>query len=155
MTQAPQADPREFSGLDEVLRLLRDHGHRVTATCRAVLQTLFGAAGPVSAQFILERGSSAGGAPLEIASVYRNLERLETLGVVQHVHLGHGPGLYILVGSGEHEFLTCERCHRVVTVAPADLDPVREQIRETFGYEARFGHFPIVGLCPSCARVTR
>jgi Fur family ferric uptake transcriptional regulator len=83
--------------------------------------------------------------------VYRNLERLESLGVVRHVHLGHGPGLYMLVGSGDREFLTCERCQRVTVVDPAGLDAVRAQIRERFGYEARFGHFPIVGLCAECA----
>ena len=30
------------------------------------------------------------------------------------------------------------------------LDPVREQIRERFGYDARFTHFPIIGLCSAC-----
>ena len=35
---------------------------------------------------------------VDLASVYRNLEQLEELGVVRHVHLGHGPGLYALVG---------------------------------------------------------
>jgi hypothetical protein len=28
---------------------------------------------------------------------------------------------------------------------------VRDQIRRDFGYEARFTHFPIAGLCPDCA----
>jgi hypothetical protein len=29
---------------------------------------------------------------------------------------------------------------------------VRAEVRERFGYEARFSHFPITGLCPDCAR---
>ena len=151
MTQAPHVDRRTFADIDEVVRLMRDAGHRVTAPCRVVLQALFGADGPISAQFIADRAGATGGLPIEITSVYRNLERLESLGVVQHVHLGHGPGLYTLVGSGDREFLTCERCQRVTVVDPSELEPVRAQIRQRFGYEARFGHFPIVGLCAECA----
>ena len=30
----------------------------------------------------------------DLASVYRNLETLEDAGLVRHMHLGHGPGLY-------------------------------------------------------------
>jgi hypothetical protein len=32
------------------------------------------------------------------------------------------------------------------------LDAVRETVRELSGFAARFSHFPIVGLCASCAR---
>jgi Fe2+ or Zn2+ uptake regulation protein len=32
------------------------------------------------------------------------------------------------------------------------LDGVRAQLRSAFGFEARFEHFPIVGLCPDCRR---
>lgn len=152
MTEAPRAERRTFADMDDVMRLLRDAGHRVSAPCRGVLHALFAAEGPISAQSIAEQGNGPGGTWMEPASVYRNLERLEALGVVRHVHLGHSPGLYMLVGSGEREFLTCDRCHRVTTVDPAELDEVRDAIRDRFGYEARFGHFPIVGLCPECAR---
>ena len=85
------------------------------------------------------------------ATVYRTLEQLEQLGVVRHVHLGHGPSLYHLVGGGEREYLACEGCGRVTSVDPSELDPIRDRVRKQFGYEARFGHFPIVGLCRHCA----
>jgi Fur family ferric uptake transcriptional regulator len=150
MTEASRAEPRPFEDIDDVLRMLRDAGHRVSAPCRGVLHALFAAERPISAQAIMERGAGPGGPWMELASVYRNLERLEGLGVVRHVHLGHSPGLYMLVGGGEREFLTCEHCGRVESVEPAELDAVRELVRERFGYEARFGHFPIVGRCADC-----
>ena len=53
---------------------------------------------------------AATGASVDLTSVYRNLERLEELGVVRHVHIGHGPSVYGLVGHGEREFLVCEAC---------------------------------------------
>ena len=110
-----------------------------------MLEALFAADGPVSAEQL------ATGSGSTIASVYRNLETLEAHGVVRHVHLGHGPGLHALIGPGEHEYLFCEGCGDVRAVAPEELDPVRERIRERFGLDARFTHFPIAGLCARCA----
>ena len=127
MTDSPHTPPVEFEGIEQVQTILRERGHRVSAAGRLVLEALFAAEGPVSAPFIAE-GLTTKGASLELTSVYRNLERLEELGIVKHFHLGHGPGLYMLVGSGDKEFLSCERCGRVTSVEPSELDPVRRQI---------------------------
>lgn len=116
---------------------------------RLVLQALFAADGPLSAERIAG-GLEGAESELDVASVYRNLEAFERCGIVRHVHLGHGPGLYMLVGGGEREYLFCEGCGRAQAVAPDQLDAVRAAVREGFGYEVRFAHFPIVGLCPDC-----
>jgi Fur family ferric uptake transcriptional regulator len=157
VTLSPAAQPARFSDLEGAVAVLRAQGLRVSMARRLILQALFAAAGPLSAEQIVAAGgngssTSAGrGATLDAASVYRNLEAFERAGVVRHVHLGHSPGLYALVGEGEREYLYCERCHRAVGVAPPELESVRELIRERFGYRARFTHFPIVGVCERCA----
>ena len=89
---------------------------------------------------------------LDLASVYRNLETLERVGIVRHVHLGHGPGLYALAGAREREYLVCDRCGRVEAVESDRLERTRATIRADFGYDARFTHFPIVGICADCRR---
>jgi hypothetical protein len=38
----------------------------------------------------------------------------------------------------------------VTLLRPDELDPIRDQIRERFGHQARFTHFAIVGLCAAC-----
>lgn len=148
MTDPAQTPTRRFEDIEGVYEAMRAEGHRVSTPCRLVLEALFDAEGPISAQRIVERSPVPG---FELSSAYRNLERLENLGIVRHVHLGHGPGLYMLVGGGEKEFLLCERCGRVTSVDPSQLDPIRAQIEQRFGYRAGFGHFPIVGLCAECA----
>jgi Fur family transcriptional regulator, ferric uptake regulator len=147
MTEPAQTPARSFEGIEEVYAMLRDAGHRVTMPCRVVVEALFAAEEPISAQQIADRAAAP---ELELSSVYRNLERLEELGVARHVHLGHGPSLYMLVGQGEREYLLCERCGTVRSLPPRELDPVREEIEARFGFAARFGHFPIVGLCGRC-----
>jgi len=85
--------------------------------------------------------------------VYRNLEVLEELGLVRHVHLGHGPGLYGPAASVEIEYVACHGCGAFRALTGAELEPAREAIRRATGYEAHFGHFPAVGRCPACQDV--
>ncbi len=144
MTDAPRVERVAFADLDEAAAALRAKGLRLTTPRRLVLQALFAADGPVSAELVAERSG------VDITSVYRNLEALESHGVVQHVHLGHGPGLHSLVGAGEREYLHCDRCGVVTAVAPDEFDPVRELIRDRFGFEVRFTHFAMGGLCERC-----
>ena len=59
-------------------------------------------------------------------------------------------GLYVLVRDHDVEYLHCERCTKVTVVAPEQLDPIRQQLKDRFGYQARFTHFALVGLCEPC-----
>ena len=146
MTRAPEVSRLSLRAtLAEAVDELRRRGLRLSASRRRVLAALFAADGPRSAEHL------ARGLELDLTSVYRNLDMLERHGLAQHVHLGHGPGLYALVGRGEHEYLYCERCGAVRALAPSELDPLRLLLSERFGYLARFTHHAIVGICPACA----
>jgi len=145
LTTAPQVAALAFDDIDDAVNALRARGLRLSIARRMVLELLFKETDPVSAEHVAQTLG------IDVASVYRNLEMLERHGLVHHVHLGHGPGLYVLVGRGEHEYLYCDRCQTVTPVEPEQLDPIREQLRDSFGYEVRFTHFPLVGLCRDCA----
>jgi Fur family transcriptional regulator, ferric uptake regulator len=146
MTQSPDVKAPAFADLDEAVAILRERGMRLSTSRRLVLDALFRAGTPVTADRVAtELG-------LDLASVYRNLETFERQGLVRHVHFGHGPGLYMLSGRDDREYLFCEQCGAVRSLEPAQLEPVREQIRKLSGYEARFAHFAIVGRCPDCQR---
>jgi len=144
MTTTSDVPHLTFGNLDEAIAELRRQGLRLSTVRRLILQALFAADGPVSAEYV------ARDLTLDVASVYRNLETMERHGLVRHVHLGHGPGLYALVGGGEHEYLFCEHCGAVRVLSPSELDPVRTGIKQRFGYTASFTHFPIVGMCADC-----
>jgi Fur family transcriptional regulator, ferric uptake regulator len=120
---------------------VRAHGLRVSTARRCVLDALLAADEPLTAEEI------ANGA--DVASVYRNLDTLEEIGIVRHVHLGHGPGRYVLrTRSGG--WATCDRCGHATLLGPEALQRIRTIVRATTGYDAGFGHFPIVGTCPEC-----
>jgi Fur family ferric uptake transcriptional regulator len=150
MTVAPKSKRLVFDTLEDVAAALRARGGRLTTPRRLVLQALFATDDLVPAERIAAGTDT--GIPLDLTSVYRNLERLEQLGVVRHIHVGHGPGVYGLLSHGEREYLVCEACGKVTPADAEQLDRVRAVNREQFGYEARFTHFPIHGRCADCAR---
>jgi Fur family transcriptional regulator, ferric uptake regulator len=144
MTRPHSAVPlADAPDLEAAAAVVRSQGLRLSTARRLVLEALYATDEPLTADRIAGE--------LDIASVYRNLETLEQIGLVRHFHLGHGPGLYARSAVGAFEYLLCDACGAVVAVEPARLDPVRDRIRRDFGYEARFTHFPIAGLCPDCA----
>jgi Fur family ferric uptake transcriptional regulator len=143
MSVPHETQPFPAATVSTAVTSLRVRGMRVTAARRQVIEALFAADGPATAEAI------AGGA--DIASVYRNLDTLERVGLVRHFHAGHGPGLYALTSRHQRGYVACERCgaHRAL---PADLlARVTAAVRDAIGYEARLSHFPIVGRCPDCA----
>jgi len=150
MTVSPDRKPVVVTDLEEAIEVVRRGGLRLTSSRRLVLEALLTAREPISAEEIAD-GLGGRMTKTDIASVYRNLETLGELGLVRHFHAGHGPGRYVLVGFGDREYLACESCGALESVDPAALDGVRDAVRELSGFEARFSHFPIVGLCPRCA----
>lgn len=129
---------------------LRARGLRLSSARRLLLQALFSADGPVTAE-ALAAGLDDRLPPSDLTSVYRNLETLEQLGLVRHRHLGHGAGLYEPTGTPARELVACERCGHLLAVAPERLDAVRDAVFEATGFHARFTHLPLVGLCGECA----
>jgi Fur family transcriptional regulator, ferric uptake regulator len=148
MTTAHTGPRMQADTLSEAVAALRARGLRLSGARRMVLEALYATDAPLSAEEIAE---GTGAYPVaDLASVYRNLETLERLGLVQHVHLGHGAGRYVRAGR-EREYLVCERGGANRAVPPEELDGVRRAVAAATGYHARFSHFPIVGLCAECA----
>lgn len=120
---------------------LRAQGLRLSTARRLLLHKLFDADRPLTADEL------AGGG--DVASAYRNLEVLETLGLVRHLHLGHGPGLYQPAGR-PREIVVCEGCGAVQPLPLSAADTIRDAVHGAVGYHARFTHFPLAGLCGDC-----
>ncbi|HEY1359272.1 MAG TPA: transcriptional repressor [Thermoleophilaceae bacterium] len=135
--------------LDDAVAALRAQGLRASTARRLVLENLFAAEEPVSAERIAA-GLDGRLPRSDLASVYRNLETLERIGLVRHFHLVHGPGLYAMAGR-ERDYLVCERCGALRPVMPGALDDVRDAVWERFGLRPRFNHYPLVGLCEDCS----
>lgn len=136
------------SSADDLIGGLRRAGLRVTAPRRAVCAVLAGAGEEhLTASDVAARA----GAAVDLSTVYRTLDALEGLGMVEHVHLGHGAGAYHVGPSEHHHHLVCEVCGRTVDVPLADLQRAIEQVTAPLGFVPDSAHFAIVGRCAACA----
>jgi Fur family transcriptional regulator, ferric uptake regulator len=151
VTVPHRTSPIAAASVETAVHVLRARGLRVSAARRLVIEALFAAERPLTADEIAA-GLEGWLPSSDLASVYRNLDTLEEVGLVRHFHVGHGAGLYSLAAAGDLEFVTCELCGALEAVPPGRLDAVRALIRRELGYRARFSHFPIVGTCAACQK---
>jgi Fur family ferric uptake transcriptional regulator len=128
---------------------MRARGIRVSAARRLVLEALAAADHPVTADEIA--GGLGGALPAsDLASAYRNLERLGREGFVRHLHMGDGPRRWVLAEAEETGFMVCERCGDTRVAGSAELARVRDAIRAALGFEPSFAHTPLAGTCARC-----
>ncbi len=135
--------------LDEVLALLRANGGRVTSPRRAILQVLIDHEGHPTAEQ-LTADVQARQPDVHESTVYRFLDELVRLGVVDHVHLGHGPAVYHLA-TDTHHHLVCDGCGAVVEVPEELFADLRNRLQAEFGFTLRPRHFAVTGHCAACA----
>ncbi len=85
------------------------------------------------------------------ASIYRTLEQLEQLQLIQRIDVGgEAAGYERLDPAGHHHHLVCRRCGLLAPFA----DPALERAIETIGHRAEFevdSHDVVLrGTCPRC-----
>ena len=135
--------------VDAILTLLKSEGKRITTCRRLVVEALVGAGGHRTAEEV-SAYVQAEAPDIHLASVYRNLDELEKLRVVSHVHLGHGPAVYHLAAD-DHGHLVCRHCG-MVTEAPRDVFAgLARTLRGRYGFWVDGQHFAVHGLCEVCA----
>ena len=135
--------------LDDILERLRAAGGRITTARRALVTALLSYDGHPTAEG-LAAAVQARQPDVHQTTIYRILDDLERLGVVEHTHLGHGPAVYHLSASA-HPHVVCEQCGQVLPVDRKAFDALARQLRNDHGFVIRPGHFAVTGRCRSCA----
>jgi Fur family transcriptional regulator, ferric uptake regulator len=136
--------------VEEAIALIRERGGRSTIPRRVVLEALLAAEDTHRSAEDLAAQVQASHPKLNESTVYRTLELLEELGVVSHVHLGHGPSQWYLSHNRHYWYLTCTRCGAVSTADPDLFDALVSDVETRTGFAVDAGHFAITGTCQAC-----
>lgn len=132
------------------LERLQSSGYRVTHPRRVIVELLAEsqrALGPIEL-FDMGRAQYPG---LGLVTVYRTLEKLEELGMIQKVHFMDGCHRYLRASHGHEHMLLCTRCGRVVFFDGDDLQPLADKVSQRTGFEIDDHWLQFFGLCPNCA----
>lgn len=141
----PSVKEREASWLDS----LQKHGYRITSSRRAVVQALVKTDQSLTAADLYQR-SRAKHKRLGLVSVYRTLDKLEELGLVQRVHRPDGCHAYISALQGHQHLLLCESCGRVEVFKGDDLKDFTHRLEGESGFEIHEHWLQFFGLCQEC-----
>lgn len=140
---APQPD------VDDLIAQLRQAGVRLTTPRRAVIEALLVLdMHPTADDLVAEVGRRY--PDIHRSTVYRTLDALSEVGIVNHVHLGFGGAAYHLVGTHDHLHVVCSSCDMVTHADVSTLDEAKSAILALTGFEINPGHFAIPATCPDC-----
>jgi Fe2+ or Zn2+ uptake regulation protein len=85
-----------------------------------------------------------------LVSVYRTLEKLEELHIIQRVHQPEGCQAFISASGGHEHLLLCQNCGKVAFFAGDDLDALIKTISKKTGYQISEHWLQLFGLCQAC-----
>jgi Fe2+ or Zn2+ uptake regulation protein len=131
------------------LTQLQENSYRLTEARRAVVNVVQKSTRALTPMqvFDIARKKYAG---LGLVSVYRTLEKLEELGLVQRVHQAHGCQAYISAGVGHQHLLLCQECGEATLFEGDNLDGLIKSIARSTGYQIKEHWLQLFGLCENC-----
>jgi len=128
---------------------LRAQGYRLTAAREAVLRVLADSERALDATQIFDLARQY--APrLGLVTVYRTLETLLALGLVQKVHCAAQCARYAAAEPGHHHLLVCRRCGRVWHFSGDDLGALMQTVAGESGFQVEDHWLQLIGLCADC-----
>jgi Fe2+ or Zn2+ uptake regulation protein len=88
---------------------------------------------------------------LSLSTVYRNLNLLETQGLIHRLGCGSGPDRYE-AAIGDHAHLRCRSCGKIEDYMLPDETALQRSVARRTGFRIESRQLDLTGLCRDCAR---
>jgi Fe2+ or Zn2+ uptake regulation protein len=135
--------------IDQWVNILQDNGCRITAPRRAIIQVITESPRALQPNEVYEL-SRARHAGIGLVTVYRTLDRLEELGLIQRVHREDGCHLLMPAANGHEHYLVCTGCGRTILFEGDDLGALVAKVESGTGYQVSDHWLQLFGTCPQC-----
>jgi Fur family transcriptional regulator, ferric uptake regulator len=142
----------ERANLPELTDKLRQQSRRITGPRQAILNVLRHHPHPMTNKEIhaaLAKGDS------DLATIYRSMHLLESMGMVQRFDFGDGVARYELVEEGDdghHHHLICTQCSEVVEIEECFPPDLEQKIAQGNGFKSITHKLEFFGICPGCQK---
>jgi Fe2+ or Zn2+ uptake regulation protein len=136
--------------VDAILQALRSDGGRITTGRRAIVTALVTAPDHHVTADAVAAAVQADHPDVHLSTVYRTLDALERLGIVDRVNLGPGGAVYHLTHHAHHH-LVCERCGAVTEVPEAVFASLAGELQARHGFRLSARHLSLSGRCAACS----
>lgn len=131
--------------------ILAKIGCKNTKPRKTVIEVLESTNKSLSAEDIFIRIKELGES-VNLSTVYRTLELMETKSLVNKTVMGDGKARYELTVDGHRHHLVCTNCHKSVLIDFCPLEKLEKDISEKNNFDITGHRFEIYGLCPECKK---
>ncbi len=129
---------------------LRARGLRWTPQRRTLIEVLSRTDGHVTGSELVDRCRDVDPGTIP-STVYRTLDVLEELGLVQHGHGADGREEFHVGPEGVHGHLHCATCGGRWEIRAGAARSIVDALRSSDGFEVDLSHVTVVGRCAACA----
>ncbi|MFO8102419.1 MAG: Fur family transcriptional regulator [Dehalococcoidia bacterium] len=84
------------------------------------------------------------------STVYRTLELLKKLNLVDETDLGGNKLFYHHAEHGHHHHLICQKCGKTMEIDEEVFDPIEKILVQKYGFVPDIRHLAIFGRCVKC-----
>jgi len=136
--------------ISETKKLFRDRGKSFTGVRIVILDILKSANSPLSPKQIL---SLIALKKPDLATIYRNLLLMESLGIIASVDLGEGFKRYeINRPEGHRHHIVCTSCGKIEDIAECGLQEIEKEIFRKIGFKIEKHRLEFFGVCAVCRK---
>jgi Fur family transcriptional regulator, ferric uptake regulator len=130
------------------LKTLQEKGMKLTPQRRLIVDIIHDSGSHLTAEDII--GFVHNRMPgVNKSTIYRTLDLLEETGCVLKSESGDH-FIYHHAEEGHHHHLVCRKCAKTIECTENVFLPVEKQLAEKYGFQAKFKHRVIEGLCQEC-----
>lgn len=149
-----QANSLHASSHGQFVERFRQLGLRVTPQRLLVMEALAESGGHMTADDIM-RWTAERYPAINLATIYRTLDLLTSVGLVTQTDLGSGASEFEVVGETLHHHLVCDMCGAVTEIDDTALVPMRERLLRDYGFRVSSRHVGLFGTCAACLAASR
>jgi len=133
-----------------VEEILKNGGYKLTKQRKVIIEALSNNSGPYTANEIFSIVSDKYSG-INFSTIYRNLEILVKLGIVEKLNISDGCCHFKLAGNKHHHHIICNKCGyiREIDICPFG-DLVNKNKFEELDFEPIEHRFEIYGICSKC-----
>lgn len=130
--------------------ILRQKGYRITPQRSLILDVLHNSEKHISPDEIY-RQVSARFPEVNKSTVYRTLETLKKLDLVDETDLGGNKLYYHHAEHGHHHHLICQECGKAIEIEEGAFEPLKQLLVTKYNFVPDIRHLAVFGQCGRCA----
>ncbi|MBL6983789.1 MAG: transcriptional repressor [Anaerolineales bacterium] len=131
------------------LEIFHKNGYRITNQRQVILDAICEADGHATLAEIYYRAKKLDG-KIDRSTIYRVLDVLVELGIVNCSEDLNGNRVYELVKEQPHHHLVCKLCGEDTEIDNQVIEEFYQNLQTTYYYEVEMDHLIVFGVCPEC-----